>query len=119
MGRAGGGVINVMTKSGTNEFHGPAFEFFRDKALNANQWENNRTGTPKRAYHFNQFGGNIGGPVKKNKLFFFFAYDGQPNTTPNPVFLSVFPLPGDPLGQSPLQSLPNYFTPHTHRARPL
>src|SRR5205807_2765082 len=70
LGRAGGGVINVITKSGTNEFHGTAFEFFRDKALNANQWENNRTGTPKRAYHFNQFGGNIGGPVKKNTLFF-------------------------------------------------
>jgi len=112
MGRAGGGVINVITKSGTNEFHGTAFEFFRDKALNANQWENNRTGTPKRAYHFNQFGGNIGGPVKKNKLFFFFDYDGQRNTTPNPVFITVFPLPGDALGQTALQSLQKYLTPY-------
>ena len=46
MGRAGGGVINVITKSGTNDFHGTAFEFFRDKALNANSWENNRAGCP-------------------------------------------------------------------------
>src|SRR5260370_20760404 len=111
MGRAGGGVINVMTKSGTNEFHGPAFEFFRDKALNANQWENNRTGTPKRAYHFNQFGGNIGGPLKKNKLFFFFDHHRQRNTTPNPGFITLFPLPGDALGQTALHALQKDLTP--------
>jgi outer membrane receptor protein involved in Fe transport len=112
IGRAGGGVINVITKSGTNDFHGTAFEFFRDKALNANQWENNRIGAPKRAYHFNQFGGNLGGPVKKNKVFFFFDYDGQRNTTPNPVFITVFPVPSDTLGQTALQSLQKYLTPY-------
>ncbi|MGH9667285.1 MAG: carboxypeptidase regulatory-like domain-containing protein, partial [Bryobacteraceae bacterium] len=102
IGRAGGGVINVVTKSGTNQFHGAAFEFFRDKALNANQWENNRRGIPRRNYHFNQFGGNIGGPVAKNKLFFFFDYDGQRNTTPNAVFLQVAP-PSDALSQQAAQ----------------
>src|SRR5216684_4236045 len=71
IGRAGGGVINVITKSGTNTFHGAAFEFFRDKAMNANSWENNRVGRAKRAYHFNQFGGNLGGPMVRNKAFFF------------------------------------------------
>lgn len=91
IGRAGGGVINVLTKSGTNDFHGTAFEFYRDKALNANTWDNNAQGRPKRAYHFNQFGGNIGGPIWKNKLFFFFDYDGQRNTTPNIVTPGVFP----------------------------
>lgn len=91
IGRAGGGVINVITKSGTNEFHGNAFEFYRDKALNANTWDNNALGRAKRAYHFNQFGGNVGGPIWRNKLFFFFDYDGQRNTTPNIVTPGVFP----------------------------
>lgn len=49
IGRAGGGVINTITKSGTNAFHGDAFEFFRDKSLNANSWDNNALGRPKRA----------------------------------------------------------------------
>ncbi|HTR34514.1 MAG TPA: TonB-dependent receptor [Bryobacteraceae bacterium] len=113
IGRAGGGVLNVITKSGTNAFHGTVFEFFRDKALNANQWENNRRGIPKRAYHFNQFGGNIGGPVVKDKLFFFFDYDGQRNTTPNPVFLQVAP-PADALSQQAFQSLQQYLTPYSN-----
>ena len=113
IGRAGGGVLNVITKSGTNDFHGTAFEFFRDKALNANQWENNRRGIPKRAYHFNQFGGNIGGPVIKNKVFFFFDYDGQRNTTPNPVFFQV-PVPSDALSQQAAQSLQKYLTPYSN-----
>ncbi len=110
IGRAGGGVINVITKSGTNDFHGTAFEFFRDKSMNANSWENNRRGAPKRAYHFNQFGGNLGGPVIKNKLFFFFNYDGQRNTTPNPVFLTVGPDTTDPLSVQGYQSLQKYVT---------
>ena len=66
IGRAGGGVINVVTKSGTNAVHGTVFEFYRDKALNANTFTNNRGNTdlgvlnssiPKQPYHFNQFGG--------------------------------------------------------------
>lgn len=107
IGRAGGGVINVITKSGTNDWHGTAFEFFRDKALNANSWENNKNNRPKRAYHFNQYGGNLGGPIKSNRAFFFFDYDGQRNTTPNPVFLQV-PAPSDALSQQALQMLQPY-----------
>src|SRR3954454_4827547 len=106
IGRAGGGVINVITKAGTNAFHGDVFEFYRDKSLNANTWDNNTQGRPKRAYHFNQFGGDIGGPVIKNKVFFFFDYDGQRNTTPNVV------TPGVPatttVGQQVLASLAPY-----------
>src|SRR5260370_38613943 len=111
IGRAGGGVINVITKSGTNQFHGSAFEFYRDKALNANSWENNRATPlrPKRAYHFNQFGGNIGGPVVKNKVFFFFDYDGQRNTTPNTVILQVA-APADALSQRALAQLQPFLT---------
>lgn len=105
IGRAGGGVINVITKSGTNGFHGGAFEFYRDKALNANSWDNNALGKPKRAYHFNQFGGNVSGPVIRNALFFFFDYDGQRNTTPNTVSPGILPAPNDVLGQQVLAGL--------------
>jgi len=104
IGRAGGGVINVITKSGTNQFHGTAFEFFRDKALNANSFENNRAGLPKRNYHFNQFGGNLGGPVLKDKVFFFFDYDGQRNTEPITVIPAVA-APSDALSQQAFQTL--------------
>src|SRR5438093_940407 len=100
VGRATGGVINVITKSGTNDFHGTAFEFFRDKSMNANTWNNNRNNRRKGPYHFNQFGGNIGGPIQKNKAFFFFDYDGQRNTTPNTVILTVPPVATDPLSLS-------------------
>ncbi len=81
VGRAGGGAINVITKSGTNQYHGSAFEFFRDKGLNANTFINNSRGARKSPYHFNQFGGSFGGPIVKDKLFFFVNYDGQRNTS--------------------------------------
>ncbi|MEO7028450.1 MAG: carboxypeptidase regulatory-like domain-containing protein [Acidobacteriaceae bacterium] len=104
-GRAGGAVINVVTKSGTNQFHGTAFEFFRDRGLNANDEiysqqlaffrSGLRSTAPfKPAYHFNQFGGNVGGPIWKDKLFFFFDYDGQRNNVGIPVSLSL-PAPID------------------------
>jgi outer membrane receptor protein involved in Fe transport len=97
-GRAGGAVINVVTKSGTNEFHGSAFEFFRDKGLNANSY-NNKTVTPVRAkapFRIHQFGGSMGGPLQKDRTFFFVSYDGQRQTIPNPVVLTLpNPLPVD------------------------
>src|SRR5438876_1770095 len=92
LGHAGGAVINVVTKSGTNDFHGAAFEFFRDRSLNANDPINKTKGFSKSPYHFNQFGGDIGGPVLREKLFFFFDYDGQRNTLPNVASLGVSPL---------------------------
>ncbi len=112
IGRAGGGVINVITKSGTNAFHGDVFEFYRDKALNANTWDNNTTSRPKRAYHFNQFGGDVGGPIRKDKIFFFFDYDGQRNTTPNIVIPGAFPT--DAAGQGALAGLGQYLTPYAN-----
>ncbi len=69
---ASGAVVNVVTKSGTNEFHGSAFHFLRNSKLNARNFFAARRDTLKR----NQFGGTIGGPVQKDKLFFFFAYQG-------------------------------------------
>jgi Carboxypeptidase regulatory-like domain/TonB dependent receptor len=92
LGHAGGAVINVVTKSGTNDFHGTGFEFYRDRSLNANDPINIILGRAKSPYHFNQFGGDFGGPVLRDKLFFFFDYDGQRNTLPNLVFLGVAPV---------------------------
>ncbi|MGZ6971420.1 MAG: outer membrane beta-barrel protein, partial [Thermoanaerobaculia bacterium] len=94
-GRAGGAVINVVTKSGTNEFHGTAFEFFRDKGLNANDYVNVINGRDKSNYHYNQFGASLGGPILLDKLFFFANYDGQRNTNGQPVILSTAGLPTD------------------------
>jgi outer membrane receptor protein involved in Fe transport len=70
-GRASAGVINVTTKSGTNEFHGTAYEFNRVSDLASNTFNNNALGVAKPIYVRNQFGYSVGGPVKKNKLFFF------------------------------------------------
>lgn len=89
LGHAGGAVINVVTKSGTNDFHGTGFEFYRDRSLNANDPINIILGRAKSPYHFNQFGGDIGGPILRDKVFFFFDYDGQRNTLPNIVSLGV------------------------------
>ncbi|MBL8211554.1 MAG: carboxypeptidase regulatory-like domain-containing protein [Bryobacterales bacterium] len=75
-GRAAGGVVNVQTRSGTNEFHGNVFEFFRNSALDANDYFNNANRRARPPFRQNQFGGTIGGPIKKNKLFFFADYQG-------------------------------------------
>lgn len=74
----GNGVaaVNVITKSGSNEFHGEAYEFFRNDRLDANYFFNNLAGRGKAPFRQNQFGGAVGGPAVKNKLFFFAAYEG-------------------------------------------
>ena len=74
--------INFITKSGTNTFHGMLYEDFRNSALNANTWANNQTGTPRAPLILNDFGGSVGGPILKNKLFFFgsFGMSKQPGS---------------------------------------
>jgi len=95
-GRAGGGVINVVTRSGTNELHGSVAEFYRDKALNARDAITARDNRPKLPYHYHQFGGTLGGPLRPNRDFFFFNYDGQRNTQANGVSLNLPAIvPGD------------------------
>jgi hypothetical protein len=76
-GRNGGGVVSVVTKSGTNQFHGSAFEFLRNDALNANTFFNKVDGLPRDVLKRNQYGGTVGGPIRKDKLFFFVGYQGQ------------------------------------------
>jgi hypothetical protein len=74
-----GGIMNTSIKSGTNSYHGSASEFWRNDKLNANSWSNDLTGVPKQAFHFNQFGATFGGPIIKNRLFFFVDYEGLRN----------------------------------------
>lgn len=82
-GRTGGGVINVAMRSGTNRFHGGAFEFLRNRVFDANNFFNNTVGAPKTQFTYNLFGGTLGGPVNlpklyrgKDRSFFFAAYEG-------------------------------------------
>jgi len=75
-GRSSGGGINLVTKSGSNNWHGNLREYNRNTLFAANDWFNNRTGLPRPALVRNQFGGNVGGPVRKDKVFFFFDYEG-------------------------------------------
>ena len=72
VGTYGGAQVNAFVKSGTNAFHGSAYEFFRNDALNANQWR----ATSKAPYRANEFGGSLGGPIIRNKAFFFVDYQG-------------------------------------------
>ncbi len=82
-GRSSGGIVEVVTRGGTNTLHGEAFEFFRNESLNANPWLQNATGGQKAVYKQNIFGGDLGGPVVlpklyngRNKTFWFFNYQG-------------------------------------------
>ena len=70
-GNSAGAVVNATLKSGTNGYHGDLYEFFRNKVLDANTWINNLQGFPRGGFSQNQFGGTFGGPIKKDKLFFF------------------------------------------------
>jgi hypothetical protein len=88
-GRAGGGVINTVTRSGTNDFHGTAFWFYRDQSMNANDPVNKRYGLPKSPFHFNQFGAILGGPIRRDHLFFVLNYEGLRSNIPNAVFLNL------------------------------
>ena len=75
-GRNAGGVINIVTNSGSNAFHGTGFDYFRNDALDARNYFD-PVGTEKAPFHNNQFGGAIGGPIVRDKTFFFFDYEGQ------------------------------------------
>ncbi len=87
-----GGIVNVVIKSGTNEFHGDVFEFFRNDKLNANNWGNNWRNNPRAPLRWNQFGGTLGGPIRKDKLFFFADYQAIRRASPaSPSSITVLP----------------------------
>jgi hypothetical protein len=75
-GRSAGAVLNATIKSGTNQFHGAAWEFFRNDALDAANYFENANGLPKGRFQQNQFGATLGGPIRHNKTFFFVDYEG-------------------------------------------
>ena len=114
-GRTPGAQVSILTRSGTNQFHGTLFEFLRNDKLDANDWFADQLGLPKSEERINDFGGVFGGPIIKDKTFFFFSYEGQRlrlpqtgittvpdlaarQTAPAAVqpFLNAYPLPNGP-----------------------
>jgi hypothetical protein len=88
-GRSPGGQIIIRTRSGTNQFHGSAFEYLRNDVLDANDWFANATGKPHPPLRFNDFGGVFSGPIIRNKTFFFFSYEGQRMRQPQFIIAAV------------------------------
>jgi len=119
-GRTPGGQISIVTRSGTNQFHGTAFDYLRNDALDANDWFADSAGLPKPRERQNDFGGTLSGPIVKGKTFFFFSYEGLrlrlpqtaltlvPDTNPQDPYsrqfaqsallpyMNAFPLPNRP-----------------------
>jgi len=89
VGSAAGAVINVQTKSGTNAFHGSVFEYFRNNVMDANNWFTNHDKLGTSPFHYNQFGGSIGGPIVRNKAFFFGEYEGLRVSSGSPFTTTV------------------------------
>jgi hypothetical protein len=117
-GQTTGSVVNIITRSGTNDFHGSAFDYFRNEKLDARNWFNSRPAY-KPAFRLNQFGGSLGGPIRKDRLFFFGSYEGirqrtgkiQSTFVPTQAFrntvvpelqpvVNMLPLPNGPLSSS-------------------
>ncbi len=90
-GNVGGASVVMTLKSGTNQLHGNVFEFLRNDKLDANGYFGNRAGAQRNAFRRNIFGGTVGGPIKKNKAFFFMDYEGTEQRTSGPATASVAP----------------------------
>ncbi len=112
-GHAGGGMVDLIIKSGTNSIHGSVSEFNQASAMDANSFFANKAGTPRPAYHYNQYGVSVGGPLwipkifnGKNRVFWFFGYEGikdsDPATSPletgNPVYNTTVPTTAERQG---------------------
>ncbi len=93
-GQSGGGVVNTVTKSGTNQVHGDAYYYILHSALNANDSIDNSLGIPKPSNRRQQFGGTLGGPIARDRLFYIGNYEGQVRN--EPVTVNDGPAPGDP-----------------------
>lgn len=89
-GRTDGGVVSIVSKGGTDLFHGAAYDYLRNAAMDANTWDNNRAGVKKPVFQRNQFGGVLGGPLWKSKHVYFFGdYDGLRQGTPSTTLTNV------------------------------
>jgi Carboxypeptidase regulatory-like domain/TonB dependent receptor/TonB-dependent Receptor Plug Domain len=115
-GRQPGGQVMLTTRSGTNDWHGGAFEYFRNDVMDANDWFANNSGLPREEERHNDFGGYFGGPIRKGRTFFFFSYEGARLRLPTTIltqvpslssrqsapaalapFLNAYPLPNGPV----------------------
>jgi len=132
-GRTPGGQISILTRSGTNRLHGTAFDYFRNGVLDANDWFSDRNHLPRSQEQQNDFGGVFGGPIRKDKTFFFFSYEGlqlhQPSSQETVVpdvasrrqasaaiqpYLNTYPVPnGAGLGAGLAQFNAAYSNPST------
>jgi hypothetical protein len=92
-GRSSGAQIQLVTKSGTNAFHGSVFDYNRNTIFTANDWFNNHNGIKRPALIRNTFGPSVGGPIIKDKLFFFYSYEGRREASQSPVTARTVPLP--------------------------
>ncbi len=92
-GRNSGANVTIATRSGTNSLHGDAFWFHRNTALNANEWFNDATGQPRPVLLLHQYGGDVGGPIKKDKTFFFWSFQNNRNSQTEPI-AAAFGVPG-------------------------
>ena len=111
-GRFAGGVVNLTTKAGTNTMHGSAYEFLRNKELNANAFFNNLGGLPRPQFTQNQYGAQAGGPIKKDKLFFFFSWENFIFRQQTPSLFSV-PTGAMRAGDFSAAGLPKIYDPLT------
>jgi hypothetical protein len=109
-GRFSGGVVNMATKSGTNEFHGSAYEYLRNKVLNANDFFNNRSGVPRNAFTQNQYGATAGGPIVRDKAFFFFSWENFALRNGKPTLTTV---PTAAMEAGDFTGLPTIYDPYT------
>ena len=91
-GRTGGGIVSTTLKSGTNTWHGTVFEYFHNAVFDANTIENNRDGEPRGKHNTHQFGAAIGGPIRKDKDFFFASYEGFREVAAYPIVSDTPPL---------------------------
>lgn len=111
-GRSEGAAITAITRSGTNDFHGSLYLFDRNEAMNANGYFDKEAGNPKPAYSRQQFGGDIGGPVRKDKDFFFFTLEREREATSLSVDPTLYHelVLAEPLGAKPAPTIPQpYF----------
>src|SRR5262245_33250013 len=90
-GRFGGGVVNTTVKGGSKNWHGDAFDYFRNKVFDANTFQNNLINRPKAKHNQHQFGGVVGGPIRKDKDFIFFSFEGWRERIGFPALSSVPP----------------------------
>ena len=91
-GRTGGGTVNTTLKGGTNAWHGDVFDYWRNRIVDANTFQNNAQGKPRGFHNQHQFGGIVGGPVRKNKDFIFFSQESWREVVPFPLVTSVPPV---------------------------